>query len=112
MASIHKHRRSPYWMAHFFKGGIRTTKSTGVQAAEEGRERAQAIANAWETAAAMAGEGRDGREWMLATLNEIFGEAGLPTVTKAVETWDGGAARWLTASQRRRKVAASTLYIY
>jgi len=33
MASIHKHPRSPYWMAHFTgKNGTRHTKSTKLEA--------------------------------------------------------------------------------
>lgn len=112
MASIHAHPRSPFWMAHFFKDGRRTTKSTRVPSLEENRAKAQAIADTWERAAAMAGQGRDGREWMLSTLNSIFGEKDLPTVTKQVETFDGVAARWLKTAAKRRQVAPATIELY
>lgn len=99
-------------MAHYFHDGKRTTKSTRVPADEAGREKAQAIADAWETAAAMAGEGRDGREWMLATLNAIFGAAGLPTARQAVATWETVSAEYLDACRTRRKAAAATMKLY
>lgn len=112
MASIHPHPRSPFWMAHYFSDGRRTTRSTRVPATEEGREKAQAIATAWERAAVMAGEGRGGREWMLSTLNEIFGYAQLPTGTKEVESWESLSHRWLSAAKNRRKVSSATIYAY
>jgi integrase len=108
MASIHPHPKSPFWMAHFFKQGTRTTKSTRLPATEENRERAQQIAETWEKAAAMAGEGRDGREWMLSTLNELFGEQKLPVIEKERESWQSVSGRWLAQQKTRWKVSPST----
>lgn len=49
MASIQKHPRSPYWMAHFIGlNGTRHTKSTKLEAIASNKKAAQSIADSYE----------------------------------------------------------------
>ncbi len=95
-------------MAHFFQDGRRTTRSTRVRATDDLREKAQRVADMWEQAAVLAGQGRDGRAWALATLNDIFARGGVPEIKEDFETWESAAKGFLANQKTRRKASAST----